>query len=49
MNLRDANGRTLNHPANLLVSYDLIARQHGISRETAEEVVAANYARLFGA
>jgi TatD DNase family protein len=46
--LADAAGKTLNHPANLLVSYDLIARQHQITRETAEEVVAANYARLFG-
>jgi hypothetical protein len=29
------------------VSYDLIAAQHGISREEAEKVVAGNYQRLF--
>jgi TatD DNase family protein len=47
--LTDADGKTLNHPANLLVSYDLIARQHQITLENAEQVVAANYTRLFGA
>ena len=47
--LTNTDGKTLNHPANLLVSYDLIARQHEITRQTAEQIVAANYARLFGA
>lgn len=37
----------VNHPLNLVVSYDLIANQHGLSREEAEKVVAVNYRRLF--
>jgi TatD DNase family protein len=37
----------VNHPLNLSVSYDLIAAQHGITREEAEKVVAGNYRRLF--
>lgn len=47
--LADAAGKTLNHPANLVVSYDLIAQQHRITREATEEAVATNFARLFGA
>lgn len=47
--LTDAAGKTLNHPANLGVSYDLIAQQHRITHEAAEEAVATNFARLFGA
>ena len=47
--LDDPAGKTLNHPANLGVSYDLIAQQHRITREAAEGAVATNFARLFGA
>lgn len=37
----------VNHPFNLSVSYDLIARLHDLSREEAENAVAENYRRLF--
>lgn len=45
--LHAADGSPLNHPANLGVSYDLIAQQHGISRAEAEKAVEENYRRLF--
>lgn len=37
----------VNHPFNLSVSYDLIARLHDLSREETEKAVAENYRRLF--
>lgn len=46
--LRSADGKMLNHPANLDVSYDLIAQVHQIDRVEAERAVSANYRRLFG-
>ena len=46
--LTAADGKTLNHPANLSVSYDLIASQHGITCDEAEKAVAENFLRLFG-
>lgn len=43
-----SDGATLNHPANLTVSYDLLAKAHGISRAELQATVATNYRALFG-
>lgn len=41
-------GEPVNHPANLLVAYEGLARLRGMPLEELVEVVAENYARLFG-
>lgn len=46
--LTKADGTTLNHPANLSVSYALLAKGHQKSLEETQQAVAANYQRLFG-
>lgn len=43
-----ANGATLNHPANLTVSYGLVAKAHGIGLAELQTTVASNYRALFG-
>lgn len=45
--LKKADGSTLNHPANLGVSYDLLARVRGITRAELEPVIERNYRALF--
>lgn len=42
-------GRPVNHPANLCVSYQLLAQVRGEDLSTITEQIAANYQRLFGA
>ncbi|HYF37553.1 MAG TPA: TatD family hydrolase [Prosthecobacter sp.] len=42
------DGKPLNHPANLKVSYDLLAKVRGMSPEEIETQIAENYRRLFG-
>jgi len=45
--LTDANGKPLNHPANLLVAYDALGKIRGVTREELAAVVAENSARFF--
>lgn len=45
--LTTADGSNLNHPANLTVSYDLLAKAHGIGLAELQVAVAANYRALF--
>ena len=45
--LPGADGKTLNHPANLLVAYDALAEIRGVSRDELAATVAENFARLF--
>ena len=45
--LPGADGRTLNHPANLLVAYDALAEIRGGTRDKLAMVVAENFARFF--
>lgn len=42
------NGQPINHPANLRVSYELLAKVRGMSLEALETQIAENYRRLFG-
>ena len=45
--LKSADGTALNHPANLMLSYDLLAQVRGMPVTELQEVIAANYAALF--
>jgi TatD DNase family protein len=46
--LKSADGTSLNHPANLTVSYDLLASLHQLDRLALEKQIEANYRSLFG-
>jgi TatD DNase family protein len=46
--LRDADGETLNHPANLALTYKALAGIRGVSVEVLATQVEENFARLFG-
>jgi TatD DNase family protein len=41
-------GKTINHPANLRVSYELLAQVRGVEVEELIGQIAQNYRRLFG-
>ena len=41
-------GRPVNHPANLRVSYELLAKVRGMTGAALEAVIAENHRRLFG-
>ena len=45
--LRDTEGRTLNHPANLALAYAALAELRGVSVEALSAQVGENFARLF--
>ena len=45
--LRDAEGRALNHPANLALAYTALAELRGVPVEALSAQVADNFARLF--
>ncbi|MDZ4405254.1 TatD family hydrolase [Prosthecobacter sp.] len=45
--LKTADGAALNHPANLSVSYELLARVRGMPVEELQGIIAANYTTLF--
>lgn len=45
--LKSADGIALNHPVNLMVSYNLLAQVRGMPVNELQEVIAANYAALF--
>ncbi len=45
--LQTAEGEAINHPANLSVSYELLARLHHVSLPELQTTVAANYQALF--
>lgn len=47
-NPRQVEGRPVNHPANLRVSYELLAKVRGMTAEALEAVIAENHRRLFG-
>ena len=47
--LFDAAGAALNHPANIAAAYAGLAGIRGLENETLAGIVAANFARLFGA
>lgn len=46
--LQTADGKALNHPANLRVSYELLAQVRGMEAAELEWAIAANYNALFG-
>lgn len=46
--LQDAAGKGINHPGNLVVAYEALATLRGWTLAHLQEVVAANFARLFG-
>jgi TatD DNase family protein len=46
--LMSADGRTVNHPANLDLAYKELASLRGWTREETEAQVSDNFARLFG-
>jgi TatD DNase family protein len=41
-------GKPINHPANLRVSYELLAQVRGVEVEVLIEQIEQNYRRLFG-
>ncbi len=45
--LAGADGKPLNHPANLLVAYDALAELRGTTRDELAATVAENFARFF--
>ncbi len=45
--LSGADGKSLNHPANLLVAYDALAELRGVTRAALAATVAENFARFF--
>jgi TatD DNase family protein len=45
----EQDGKPMNHPANLSVSYALLARVRGMDLQALEQVIADNHRRLFGA
>lgn len=47
--LQAADGKALNHPANLRVSYELLAQVRGMEVTELEKVIEDNYRTLFGA
>jgi len=47
--LPEVDGERANHPANVIVAYEGLARLRGMSVEALAAGVAENYARLFGA
>ena len=47
--LRDAEGRAINHPANLELACSALAELRGVTVEALSAQVAANFARLFAA
>ena len=46
--LHSASGQPLNHPANLSVSYDLLAKLHRLEVADLQRIIARNYRALFG-
>lgn len=46
--LISADGGTLNHPANLSVSYELLAQSRGMTLPDIQAAIACNYRVLFG-
>ncbi|MDB6006599.1 MAG: Hydrolase TatD [Prosthecobacter sp.] len=46
--LQTADGNAINHPANLRVSYELLAQVRGTEVVELEKVIATNYNSLFG-
>lgn len=46
--LQSADGKTLNHPANLQVSYELLAQVHGLQVAQMQTSITANYRAIFG-
>ena len=46
--LQSTDGHALNHPANLTVSYDLLAKLHGLDAAEVEQRIARNYRAVFG-
>ena len=46
--LKTADGGSLNHPANLSVSYDLLAKVRDMPLADLQVIIAANYRTLFG-
>ena len=45
--LADENGKPLNHPANLVLAYDALAKIRNVSRAELAATVAENFTRLF--
>jgi TatD DNase family protein len=45
--LHTTDGKAINHPANLSVSYELLAHLHGIPLAEMQDLIAANYNALF--
>ncbi|MEO6787940.1 MAG: TatD family hydrolase [Chthoniobacteraceae bacterium] len=45
--LTGENGKSLNHPGNLVLAYDALAKIRGVTREEIATVVEKNFARLF--
>lgn len=45
--LKSADSTSLNHPANLRVSYELLAQVRGMPVDELQGIIAANYAALF--
>lgn len=46
--LRDADGKALNHPGNLILSYEKLAELHGMTVENLAPQIEQNFLRLFG-
>lgn len=46
--LQSADGTPLNHPANLTVSYELLAKLHHVPVSELQTTIASNYRTLFG-
>lgn len=46
--LNDDNGKPINHPANLIVGYELAAKALGMNLDDVAAQVADNFTRLFG-
>ena len=45
--LRGADGKSLNHPANIALAYNALADLRGVPLESLVQQIAANFARLF--
>ena len=45
--LHSADGKALNHPANLRVSYELLAQVRGTPVDELQGIIASNYNALF--
>lgn len=46
--LQTSDGKAINHPANLSVSYELLAQLHHLSLPELQTTIAGNYRALFG-